>query len=688
MQRTVSSPDRQFRPEIQGVRTIGAFLVAIFHIWMGRVSGGVDVFFVVSGFLITGSLYRQMEKSNGIDLLRFWSGLAKRLVPVAALVLLAIVCAVLLWLPQTRWKATTTELIASALYLENWQLMRMSVDYLARDEAPSPLQHFWALAVQGQFYIAWPFLLLLTRPAARLFSMSLRRVALILLGGVFLLSLGYSVYATADNQPAAYFNTFTRFWEFAIGGLLAVGMPMIALPSPWRVMAGWLGIAAVISCGFVLQVSTIFPGYAALWPTLGAGLVLIAGNSGSQMGVERVLGTRPLVALGNISYALYLWHWPVLVFYLLIAERTEAGLGGGCLVLGSALILAFLTTKFVEQPIRAAKTAARSGDYRPWRAFAIGAATIAPAMIVAAGLRLYIHEVEPEQKRVIALGDPLYPGAATLLSAAPVVLTPGTPIHPGPFAVKNDLPAAYADNCQQNLLEDEVLTCTYGAARPRKTIAIVGGSHSLQWLPALELLAEEQGWRLVTYTKSSCLLSNAPQSPSCDSWNAKMRAQLARDRPDAIFTTATHVARDEEGDAAGEGPLIEDIPPGFVDAWADMGRQGVSIVAIRDTPWMLFQVPDCVAAHPDDPEACDRPRAALLAGTSPLETLPAKPDNVAFIDLNRFFCDERTCFAVMGNMLVYRDLHHITTGYIRSLAPMLRDALFAVRPDLKLNRGT
>jgi len=664
----------QFRPEIQGVRTIGALLVAIFHIWMSRVSGGVDVFFVVSGFLITGSLFRQMEQTHRIDLMRFWGGLAKRLVPVAAVVLLAIVAAAILWMPATRWRSLTTEVAASAFYLENWQLMRSAVDYLARDSAPSPLQHFWALAVQGQFYLAWPFLILLSGLLARLLKRPLRPVALALLSATFLASIAYSIFATADNQPAAYFNTFARIWEFSIGGLIALATPLMAIGPRWRLIAGWLGLSAIVSCGFILQVSTIFPGYAALWPTLGAALVLIAGTSGSPIGIDRILGAKPFVALGDISYGLYLWHWPVLVFYLILSRETHAGFLAGMGILVVSLVLAYLTAHYLERPIRASTI----GAPRSWQALAVGVIALIPVLILAGSLRGYTMWKAPEQSRMLALDDPNYPGAATLLTANPVFFKPGIPVHPGPLGVEKDLPVSYTDGCHQSGTGEAALTCTYGAKQPRKTIALVGGSHAVQWLPALILIAKKQDWQIVTYTKSSCLFSVEIQNASCTIWNQSVIDALRALKPDVIFTTATHVDR-----KAKSRSWQEIVPDGFLQRWAQLKKSAINVIAIRDTPKMTFQVPECVAMNDGNYAACDSPRASLvLPAESPLATLRPKPPNVDFIDLTEYFCDEKTCFSVIGNLLVYHDKHHINGSYIRSLAPMLEKAILGSRPDL------
>ncbi len=236
---------------------MGALLVAGFHIWGGRVSGGVDVFFVISGFLITGSLYRELQKSRTIDILAFWGRIAKRIAPMAYLILALTLLAALLWLPQTRQAGFLAEAFYSAVHLENLKLMRSPVDYLAREEAPSPVQQFWALSLQVQFYAVWPFLLLTTAFAAKHLRAA-GGLLIAVLAAVLLASLAYSVVETARDPAPAYFDPLARVWEFALGGLLATVLPRLTLPPVVRGLAGWTGLLLVVSCGFVLPKSAAF----------------------------------------------------------------------------------------------------------------------------------------------------------------------------------------------------------------------------------------------------------------------------------------------------------------------------------------------------------------------------------------------------------------------------------------------
>ena len=280
---------RVHRPELQGLRAVAVALVVVYHVWFGRVSGGVDVFFVVSGFLLTGQLARTAERGP-LALGRRWIRMLGRLLPCAVVVLVATVVAGMLLLPEGRWQQTLGEVGAAAVFLENWQLAADAVDYAARSNMSSPVQHFWSLSIQGQFFLVWPLLVALVALAARGEPTRVREHLTVTTLGVFAASLMFSVALTATNQPLAYFHSLTRLWEFALGGLLALTIDNVRLPRRTRVHLGWIGLTGLLACGAVLRVGTVFPGIAALWPTGCAVLVLLAGSparGGGRTGCSR-----------------------------------------------------------------------------------------------------------------------------------------------------------------------------------------------------------------------------------------------------------------------------------------------------------------------------------------------------------------------------------------------------------------
>ncbi|WGF89486.1 acyltransferase family protein [Marinivivus vitaminiproducens] len=652
-----SKPSR--RDDIQGLRAVGALLVAVFHIWIGRVSGGVDVFFVVSGYLLIGSLARQIERSGRVEVVTFGANLVRRLFPASLFVLAVVALLSPFVIPLTRWTPAMREIFASALYLENWQLARSAVDYLARDQLASPVQHYWAMAVQVQAMAFFALALAALGFVLRRTGLDRRKAVLGFLAAVTLASFAYAVIRTGQNQPFTYFDTLARLWEFGLGGLVAYGLAGLVLPSGLAWAGGWLGLALIVSCGFALEVSTGFPGWAALWPTLGACLVLLCCRSDRALSAGRLLASPPLRWVGDHSYALYLWHWPLLIFYLSWIYETHAGLVDGLVILALSLLLAWATTRLVETPFRTR----RAGG--PFATFAGGACAIAVILAGVLGWNMYGDARRAEQQ--LTFDDPgRYPGARAFDGAG----TQGRlPVLPGPLYVRLDRPASYDTGCHQDLDGAEPISCGYGASEGAPTLALVGGSHAAQWLPGLVEALKGTPWRIVTFTKSACLFSvtdpgqDESYKDACAEWNANVMARLQAIKPAAVFTTSTRTATGEEI-----------VPAGYVETWDRLKSWGIDVIGVRDTPWMGFDVAECVDVKGRDHPVCNRPRDVMLARQDPLDAI-ARLDSLKRIDLTRYFCDERTCPPVAGNVMIYYDTNHVSATYMRTLADDLRERL-------------
>ncbi|APU20163.1 putative acyltransferase [Actinoalloteichus sp. GBA129-24] len=660
---------RKYRPELQGLRAVASLLVVVYHIWLGRVSGGVDVFFLISGFLITGQLVRSVERSGGIQFRPLWGRMIKRLFPAALTVLAVVTAASFLLLPTNRWFQTIREIIASALYLENWQLAADSVDYLAQSNAVSPVQHYWSLSIQGQFYIVWPLLVLLVIGVAKFSGNRFRLTLLGTLFAVFTASLIFSVISTANDQAFAYFNSLTRVWEFALGGLLMLGIDHINLPKLARVLLGWFGIIALVACGLVLQVSSVFPGYMALWPTGAALLVILAGASGTRLGVDWILSSRPLEYLGNISYALYLWHWPVLVFYLLLREPVDGvGLAGGAFIIGVSVVLSVLTYHLVENPLRRSAVGTRT----PWAGYRFGLVLLIP-VLAAAGTWQYTA-VQRAGAYEGVMDDPDYPGA--------VSLTPDftywgeDDVVPAPpfINLSDDAVQIDRDNCQTSPHYEELRVCQNSIDGPaERHIVVVGDSHAEQWVTALYLMAEDRGWRISSMYKGACPFSvvseTFPSNEDCVEWNAAAAAQTIDLNPDLVFTTATREVR---------VGLTEETPQGYLEQWRKLEAAGIPVIAMRDNPRYDYKPSECVQNAGVDAAECSVPRAELLAERAPYDFMPEVPSNVSFLDFSDYLCVEDTCPPVIGNVLVYLDENHISASYMASMTPMLEEAILDV----------
>jgi len=639
---STSTPEkvrRRFRPEIEGLRAIAAFLVVIFHVFVGKVSGGVDVFFVVAGFLITLILVDQVATNGRLLPTRYFSRLAARLLPMSILVLVVVSAAVLLlaplwyqppWMRQVGW---------SALYLENWSLAGESVEYLNKAAPASPVQQFWALSIQGQFYVIWILLfalaLLIVRVVARA---RFTAVIAIILSLAFVVSFAFSVRMEIDGALNAYFHTGTRVWEFAAGGLLAlVIMNGRRFANAFAIPAGWVGLALLLTCGAMIGAPSNFPGWAALWPVAGAVLILMSGDarSDSRIAVTRLLGSRALVWAGGFSYALYLWHWPILVFYRLRTGTYVVTLLPGILIIASACVLAFVSTRLLDGRLRTRVLALWSAR----RTLVVGGLCLAALALLGFGVGWLRSNLLIER-----VGDPRSAHVGNLASA------------------REDFPSVYLDGCVQDLSHSAVIECAAGDPAGTRTVMLIGGSHTAHWFPAIDALAKERGWRLITALKDACRFTMVADEttiggPSCHEWNESLLFRLKQSPPDLVVTTST------VSDGGGEF-----TPDGYVDEWRVLDSLGVDVVGIRDTPRWMSDPIDCLWANPQHMGTCTVSRHQSLATMDPASLRTDLPPNVTLVDVTDRICEGDSCPAVIGDTVVYWDLSHLSATFATSLA--------------------
>ncbi|MDM7989813.1 acyltransferase family protein [Arthrobacter sp. zg-Y877] len=635
-----------YRPELQGLRALAVLMVASYHVWFGRVSGGVDVFLLISAFLLSMSFLRKVESGQGLHLRHYWAHVFKRLLPAAAVVILGTLAATALFVPRSRWTEILSQAWSSLLYVQNWALAADSVDYYADHSMASPFQHFWSLSVQGQVFILWPLLFALSALIARTAQKRFRSVVLYVFGAVFAASLAFSVSETYTNQAHAYFDTRTRLWEFAFGTLLALALPYLKPGGAFRVAAGWCGLAAILSGGFILDVQGQFPGYVALWPLVAAALVIVAGQTGSRYGADRFLSWGPLVRMGDMSYALYLWHWPVLVIYLAWRDRQEVGPVGGALIIGLSLLLAYLTTQFVEKPLRSGK-----------RAVAVIAVC---AAVVAVPLGVLQYSLKAADERLLAEAEVNYPGARVLLPGYDGEPT-GVPVRPA----SNADPESWGHlplDCSKipDGPSDPVLTgicfSTPNTTSAERTILIIGSSHAQQWVEAVEPMAETRNYRVIALLKGGCSFSDVTDvdTAECNRFNEAAIEYALDLKPDAVVAVATAAMPETAAD-----PLVVGLP----EAAERLGKAGIEVVGIRDNPRFTFDMQVC--AEQKGADACTIPAADKL---SPVFPPTDYAGDMAFLDFSDLICPEGTCRPVIGNTYVYLDNNHLTAGFTGSLA--------------------
>ncbi|MGG5257960.1 acyltransferase family protein [Phycicoccus avicenniae] len=681
---TAPAVDRsRFRPDIEGLRAIAVVSVMLWHAGLPFLPGGfvgVDVFFVISGYLMTGLLARELQQRRRISFLGFYARRAKRLLPAASVTLVVVALATLVLLPRIRAAEVGRDIVASALYVINWRLAEGSVDYLAADNAPSPVLHFWSLAVEEQFYILWPLVLALIGLLARRRASTTGPVA----WGLALIAVPsflWSVHYTSAEPEKAYFVTTTRLWELAVGGLVAVLGPALARLIAPRVAAavGWAGLAVVAATMVLLQETYPFPGWVAALPVLGTAAVIAVGPVAGPRGPVAVLRPRPMQQIGKLSYSLYLWHWPVLVVAtaLLLDRPGHLDPTVGVAVVALSVIPAWLSFRFVEEPVRQRRSS--TGDLRRW-SLSMGAACT--ALSLTAGLALV--GVAALWERDAARPPANATGAAVLGTGDPRGSAAGRAVDdPGRFTppaatVRDDIPSSYPDGCHvQDNPSPKAVGCTYGDPKGDYTVALLGDSHAAQWVPTFRALADQRGWRLLVYTKSSCPLVDASIAygkddrpyAGCAGWNADVQRIMARERPDLVLTSSTSYLVNEGGGVLDQAASDAAVEKGFRESWARLVALGASVVPIADTPRPGFDMGECVSANEGSLTTCATERSTALSLAAPTVTAAAKgQQGVHLLDLNDFVCPDTRCAPVIGHVLVFRDESHLTATYARSLA--------------------
>lgn len=668
------------RREIQALRAVAVLGVLLFHLWPLRLPGGyvgVDVFFVVSGFLITDHLMREYVRRDRISLPGFWARRARRLLPASLLVLAVTAIGVYLLVPLTRWSQFGWEIIASAFYVENWALAAQSVDYMALSNVKSPVQHFWTLGVEEQFYIVWPLLLLAgAYLAVRLGRVGYRGAATVIAFATAA-SFVFSIVLTALAPTVAYFSTATRAWEFGAGALLAVALRRAPTPITGAVAAAssWLGLAMLASAMLLFTASTPFPSYTAALPVVGTVLVILAGAPSTVWAPTAIFSLRPIQFIGDVSYGVYLWHWPLIV---LVPYATLAPLGTvQAVAIGCASVaLGWASKKFVEDPVRRHRWIASA---RPRRSLL---ATAAGMMVVAGmSLPLALSSVPPPPEAPKTL--PACWGAAAMADTSchgPL----SEPLRAPAASFAADLPTAEVKACEETVELATFRRCDL-VPRSDRNVALVGDSHATRWVEGFERAARESGWGLSTFLVSGCpLVSLAPigsawgfdpvGSRLCPQPTAGVLEAVSSDPmiTDVVLTNRTRLY---VSDDPANHPLTVEAVEATIRTLQQAGK---NVVVLADHPEIRpipqqggGGAPDCLAVR--DAIECAMPRAEALFN-DPMRAAAAAT-SAPVLDLIDSFCDADNCYWQIGGLVVYTDDNHLTRSFSSSLASVIANGL-------------
>ncbi|MHA3724037.1 acyltransferase family protein [Leucobacter sp. HY1910] len=671
--------------EIDGVRGIALSLVVLFHIFgNGRVSGGVDVFLVISAYFLTrkllghfGGSVHEADAPRKRDWLRHhFLRVSSRLVPSAVIVLLGALAAAWLWSPATQLLQTLKEILASALYYENWELITSQLAYEAAGPQTSPVQHFWSLSVQGQFFLVWPFFALALFLVVRRFGRAAFRPVFLMSTVIFTAaSFVWAVQLVSADQQVAYFNTFTRFWELGAGALAAF-IPATFMAWPWvRETATWLGLGMIVLSGFVIDGGSLFPGAAALWPVGAAILVLFGASRAVPAGkAAEVMSIAPVRFVARIAYQLYLWHWVILVFYLQIQGYESLGWKGAAVVLGLSTLLAVLTER--------ATTLLTTRSLRHWNWRMAVTIPLVPLLVLSAVALAGVHSLQRQQDIELAAAHTSdgYVGALAFSAQEDV---PKLEPKPAPSAAYVDRPEIYriGADCMQTVGNKpgsgEVLSCDLddyrtGEDDSSKTVVMTGGSHVVQWYPAMKKIAQAQHWRLVVIDKNGCKLTSEAEQSSCAEWNSNAIDVIASYHPDLVFTLGSATEINEK----------DRILPGAVSAWGQLATKGIPVVGIRDTPRLPFKVPECVASNGINSTNCRYPREDIYSDNLEADYPGELPENFTLLDITDAVVRESSFVPIIGNVLVYRDHSHLTATYAATTTQILENGLRNVAPSV------
>ncbi len=681
----------RFRGDVEGLRAVAVGLVLLDHA-VGWPSGGfigVDVFFVISGFLITGLLLRERERTGRISFRAFYVRRARRLLPAAVATLAATPLVAWLLFLGGRFQQTLEEAAWALLFGANVHFAQLGTDYFQQTAAPSPVQHFWSLAVEEQFYLVWPVLVLLVAGTAAGRSLRTGRVLLaVAVLAVVVASFLWSVHASATSPTTAYFSTFTRAWELGAGALVAVTLTGLRrLPAPLRAALAWAGLAGVLVSAAVITSADPFPGHVAALPVLSTVLLVAFGDARGGPGVRWALGSAPARFLGRISYSLYLWHWPVVVF-------TAAVLGSGApaavVAIALSLVLATVSWAAIEQPVLHSGWLLPGG--RPpgplheaaavrHRGRVVAAAVAAALVVGAAGTalvsppgRLDAQAVAVAEAALRAADeeDPLTReiAASASLLAWPEDLQPSLDELPG------YLEQQWSGGCF-DVGEWNVDRCVFGAADAPRRAVLLGDSVAGAWLPGLRSAMEPQGWSIQTLTMGQCPNVDAPTLyqgrpyTECADHRAWALDLIDRTRPDLVVLSHTYDT--ELADPTADKARV--WRDGLTAVVERIQRSGARVVVLTAPPagsdlqtcaTTVSTPADCVAAPP----------RRFLQQVA-IEEDVARTTGVVHVDPERWFCADDRCPAVVGTTPVHADGLHMTAEYAERIAAELGAAVLA-----------
>lgn len=653
------------RLDIQGLRAVCMIQVLGFHAWRIGSPIGVDAFIMISAYLMTGAFVRRAEAGRTPWVVERWLHTFKRLMPPLVVTVLITVAASLLILPRNRWIEVLVQGAASVTYWQNWRLAAVSADYFADNHAvSSPLQHLWSMSMQGQVFLLWPVLMAVCAGFASLMRLSVRRVVAVAFAALAAVSLTWLITA-APADGSVYFDTRARIWEFALGSAIAAAAPRLRPRRAWaRWLASWLGLGALVL--FCLVSIGTYPGPMAAVPMTAVAAILLCDTGPRGGTVSHLLSWRPLVALGDCSYAVYLVHWPLFVLYLTATDQETFDLRTGATLTAIVLVAATIMTWGVDRP---AQTFPRSG-----RRLGIQAAMVVTSLVVggiplgvAGGAIAYQREQEIAQQIEVGV-DPDHPGALALGKGQASEWT--KPPVPGPLAVTAEWVSLSGTECDEDVTErvdSENSSCRRLPSSSDEAVraVVVGDSHAAQNIvPTLRLLHDTEDWDITAYLKGACSFG-LPEyyKGSCRDRNSVALEQIEADPPDVVVLQTTETAKDSSSEV---------LRPGIKRLVEQLTGEGIAVIGFRDNPRSDKSLYECASTV--GPETmvggCVFPKEDVMAAEDPAKLLEEMP-LFHQIDAGDMLCPGDVCGTIIGDVFVYMDDNHVSATYSRTMAPEL-----------------
>lgn len=700
---------------IDGLRGLAISLVVIFHVFVGKVSSGVDVFLLMGGVLFVTSQMRNALNPRGMSWGQALIRIVRRLMPALTVVVTVTTVAMLLIYPSGSWKPLLIDASSAIGYWVNWRMVYLGDSYAAAGSEVSVYQHLWSMSVQLQIYATILTIVYATVRVMEKKGAGKRKISIAISSIVGALSIASFAYATylifAGRQSENYFSTFSRFWEIGVGALLGMVLTELVFAAWIRVTFSIVGLALIICTGLFLDGAEQFPGPVTLVPIIGAVMVIVSGLIGSvekrnfaSIGLTSLLETPVFSFLGKIAYSLYLWHWPILIMTVKITGIEAKNPVVGIPVIVSSILLAYLTWRFIEMPLQQSRKPERANpftfeyvsdnlalNYNP--ALPVAASVLA-LVVGVVGLSPFIYDggryIQSQRNAAIIESsggfDANYPGAMSVISGekAPTNM----PIQPDPLDIKPMMPITQQDKCFTNFGNGElVLTaedgspCAYGDTNSNRTMYVVGGSHSEQYLGALDTIGKNRGIKIIPIIKMGCPLYqdfrwDGQDYPECYAdWSPKAEKYILDNPPtDGVFMISSRMSSVD-----GTGPEI--VPQVYVDVFNRIANAGIKIYAVRDNPWIMKapgvqkDVRSCVSEKGNSPE-CGMNTNGVMLSVNPAEIEFGANPNIKVVDFTDMMIADGFASPVIGNILVYRDSHHLTSQFVQSMTPEIDKRLF------------